>query len=90
MIDAETKLLILKFQQVEIAKYDLYQRLAQKITRKNREMQQQIADDEKRHHNQWKKYAQTDFQPKRMIALGLNDALVEWSGALAMKLLNKE
>ncbi len=56
---------ILVFQQTEITEHHIYKRLAQKIkSTENAKVLDKIADDELRHFNEWKKYTNTDVQPR--------------------------
>lgn len=53
-----------KFQRNEVTEHLIYQRLAKSITDPaNRKIMQQIADDELRHAQDWKKYTQRDIKP---------------------------
>jgi len=55
---------ILLFQQIEITEYHIYKRLARRIkSTQNAKILAQIADDELRHAEGWKKYSNTDVQP---------------------------
>jgi len=56
---------VLNFQQTEITEYHIYKRLARKINSpENAKIIEQIADDELRHYNGWKKYTDQDVQPR--------------------------
>ena len=56
---------VLRFQQTEITEYHIYKRLAKKVNSpKNAEIIEQIAEDELRHYNSWKKYTNEDVQPR--------------------------
>jgi VIT1/CCC1 family predicted Fe2+/Mn2+ transporter len=56
---------ILNFQQTEITEHHIYKRLAKKVNSpENAKIIQQIADDELRHYNGWKKYTNQDVQPR--------------------------
>lgn len=52
------------FQRIEITEYHIYKRLAKKVKDpKNSKILDQIADDELRHSEDWKKYTQRDIKP---------------------------
>jgi vacuolar iron transporter family protein len=56
---------VLKFQQTEITEYHIYKRLAQKVTpTENAQIIEQIAADELRHYNGWRKYTSQDVEPR--------------------------
>jgi VIT1/CCC1 family predicted Fe2+/Mn2+ transporter len=56
---------VLKFQQTEITEHHIYRRLAQRIkSPENARILEQIAEDELRHYNGWKKYTQRDVEPR--------------------------
>jgi VIT1/CCC1 family predicted Fe2+/Mn2+ transporter len=56
---------VLGFQQTEITEHHIYQRLAKKINSpENARIIKQIAEDELRHYNGWKKYTNQDVQPR--------------------------
>ena len=56
---------VLGFQQTEITEHHIYKRLAQKVdSPENAKIIQQIAADELRHYNGWKKYTGQDVQPR--------------------------
>jgi VIT1/CCC1 family predicted Fe2+/Mn2+ transporter len=56
---------VLSFQQTEITEYQIYKRLAKKVNSpENVKIIEQIADDELRHYNGWKKYTGQDIQPR--------------------------
>ena len=53
-----------KFQRIEITEHHIYKRLAKSIKDpENSKILNQIADDELRHYNDWKKYTQRDIKP---------------------------
>ncbi|HET6595677.1 MAG TPA: VIT1/CCC1 transporter family protein [Anaerolineales bacterium] len=55
---------VLGFQQTEITEHHIYKRLAQKINSpENARIIEQIAEDELRHYNGWKKYTNQDVPP---------------------------
>ena len=59
---------VLKFQQTEITEYHIYKRLAKKVTpAENAQIIEQIAEDELRHYNGWKKYTNQDVEPRWFI-----------------------
>ena len=52
------------FQRIEITEYHIYKRLAKSIKNpENRLIMEQIAEDELRHSEDWKKYTQQDVKP---------------------------
>jgi vacuolar iron transporter family protein len=56
---------VLGFQQTEITEHHIYRRLAKKIhSAENARIIEQIAEDELRHYNGWKKYTEQDIQPR--------------------------
>ena len=56
---------VLEFQQTEITEYQIYKRLAKKIkSPENAKIVEQIAEDELRHYNGWKKYTNRDVEPR--------------------------
>ena len=56
---------VLSFQQTEITEHHIYKRLAKKVNSpENAQILEQIAEDELRHYNGWKKYTNQDVQPR--------------------------
>ena len=56
---------VLGFQQTEITEHHIYKRLAKRINSpENAKIIEQIAEDELRHYNGWKKYTNQDIQPR--------------------------
>ncbi len=56
--------LLESFQKIEITEHHIYKRLAGSIKdSKNRRIMEQIADDELRHSQDWKKYTQREIKP---------------------------
>lgn len=56
---------VLTFQQTEITEHHIYKRLAKRIkSPENAKIIEQIAEDELRHYNGWKKYTNEDVQPR--------------------------
>ena len=56
---------VLDFQRTEITEYQIYRRLAKKIrSPENARIIEQIAEDELRHYNGWKKYTGQDVEPR--------------------------
>ena len=54
------------FQRIELTEYHIYKRLAKSIKDpENRQIMEQIADDELRHSEDWKKYTQQDIKPNQ-------------------------
>ena len=66
-ISEEIRRKVLIFQRTELTEYHIYSKLAKKIsTPENAKILQQIADDELRHYNGWKKYSGQEIQPDRI------------------------
>jgi len=56
---------VLTFQQTEITEHHIYKRLAKRVkSPENAKILEQIAEDELRHYNGWKKYTNQDIQPR--------------------------
>jgi VIT1/CCC1 family predicted Fe2+/Mn2+ transporter len=56
---------VLSFQQTEITEHHIYKRLAKRVkSPENAKVIEQIAEDELRHYNGWKKYTNQDVQPR--------------------------
>ena len=56
---------IILFQETEITEYHIYKRLAKRIkSAENAKILDQIAEDELRHYNGWKKYTNEDVKPR--------------------------
>lgn len=56
---------VLNFQRTEITEYHIYKRLAKKVNSpENAKIIEQIAEDELRHYNGWKKYSNQDVEPR--------------------------
>ena len=56
---------VLGFQQTEITEHHIYKRLAKKVSSpENAKIIEQIAEDELRHYNGWKKYTNQDIEPR--------------------------
>jgi len=56
---------VLSFQQTEITEHHIYKRLAKRVNSpENAKIIEQIAEDELRHYNGWKKYTNQDIQPR--------------------------
>ena len=63
-ISEELQKQILGFQRTEITEHHIYRKLAKKITSaENAKVMEQIAEDELRHYNEWKKHSGQDVQP---------------------------
>jgi VIT1/CCC1 family predicted Fe2+/Mn2+ transporter len=57
---------IIRFQQTEITEYHIYKRLAKRIkSSENARILEEIAEDERRHYEGWKKYSQQEVAPHR-------------------------
>ena len=58
---------VLLFQQTEITEHHIYKRLATRIkSPENAKLLEQIADDELRHYNSWKKHSNTEVEPLKL------------------------
>ncbi len=58
---------LLGFQRNEITEHHIYSKLAEKIkSPENREILENIADDELRHYRKWQEYTQHDVEPDRL------------------------
>ncbi len=56
---------VLNFQRTEITEYHIYKRLSKKVSPpENARIIEQIAEDELRHYNGWKKYTNQDVEPR--------------------------
>jgi vacuolar iron transporter family protein len=56
---------VLNFQRTEITEYQIYKRLANRVNSpENAKIIEQIAEDELRHYNGWKKYTNQDIPPR--------------------------
>jgi len=56
---------VIQFQQTEITEYHIYKRLAKRIkSPENAKIIERIAEDEKRHYEEWKKHSNQDVQPR--------------------------
>ena len=59
---------VILFQQTEITEYHIYKNLAQRIkSQENARILDQIAEDERRHYEGWKKHSGEEVQPRRFI-----------------------
>ncbi len=59
---------VLKFQQTEITEHQIYKRLAPRVAPpENAQIIEQIAEDELRHYNGWKKYTNQEIEPRWFI-----------------------
>ena len=64
-LSADIRKKVILFQQTEITEYHIYKRLAQRIkSTENARILDQIAEDELRHYNGWKKYTNEEVQPR--------------------------
>ncbi len=64
-LTADIRAKVLKFQETEITEYHIYKRLAQRIkSPANAKILSDMAEDEKRHYEGWKKYSQTEVKPR--------------------------
>ena len=64
-LTAEIRKRVIRFQQTEITEYHIYKRLAKRIkSEENAKILDQIAEDELRHYNGWKKYSNTEVSPR--------------------------
>src|SRR5512140_643771 len=56
---------VILFQQTELTEYHIYKRLAKRITSsENAKILDQIAEDELRHYNGWKRYSNEEVHPR--------------------------
>ena len=63
-LSEETRQKVLQFQLAEITEHHIYKRLAKRIkSEENAKIIDQIANDELRHYNGWKKYSGRDVKP---------------------------
>jgi vacuolar iron transporter family protein len=59
---------VIEFQRAEITEHHIYKRLAKRIkSEENAKIIDQIADDELRHYNGWKKFTNEEVQPRWFI-----------------------
>jgi len=66
-ITEEIREKVLIFQRTELTEYHIYSKLAKKVNSSgNAKILQQIAGDELRHYNGWKKYSGQELQPDRV------------------------
>lgn len=66
MLDDNLKQQLLRSQKAEITEYHIYQKLSKSAKDpKNSEIFKEIADDELKHYNFWKKYTNQDTRPVR-------------------------
>lgn len=64
-LSEHTRQQVLRFQQTEITEYHIYKRLAKRINSpENAQILDQIAEDELRHYQGWKKYTNEDVEPR--------------------------
>ncbi len=64
-ISEEVRQNILRFQETEITEYHIYKKLAKRIkSKENAKILDQIAEDELRHYNGWKKYTNEEVKPR--------------------------
>lgn len=57
---------LLTFQQNEITEYHIYQNIANRMEdEKNEQVLKEIAEDEQKHYDDWRKYTQEDVKPNR-------------------------
>ncbi|HET9588302.1 MAG TPA: VIT1/CCC1 transporter family protein [Anaerolineales bacterium] len=63
-LSEEVRQQVLMFQRTEITEHHIYARLAKKVkSPENAQVMEQIAADELRHYNEWKRYSQQEVQP---------------------------
>ncbi len=63
-LDEPTRAQLLVYQKNEITEYHIYNRLAERVkSPENRQILQDIAEDEHRHYKEWKAYTQQDVEP---------------------------
>jgi VIT1/CCC1 family predicted Fe2+/Mn2+ transporter len=64
-LSEDTRKKVILFQQTEITEYHIYKRLAKRIkSAENAKILDQIAEDELRHYQGWKKYTNEEVQPR--------------------------
>lgn len=61
--------ILLKFQRNEITEHLVYRNLAKKASGENKKILEEIAADELRHYNEWKKFTGKEVKPKKFIVL---------------------
>ena len=67
-LSEETRQKVLQFQLAEITEHHIYKRLAKRIkSEENAKIIDQIANDELRHYNGWKKFTNEEVQPRWLI-----------------------
>ncbi|MCG2785648.1 MAG: VIT1/CCC1 transporter family protein [Anaerolineae bacterium] len=67
-INEELRLRLLAAQRNEITEYNIYTRIAASLPKEeNRRILEQIAADELRHYNEWKKFTKQDASPKWLL-----------------------
>ncbi|GAB4335947.1 MAG: VIT1/CCC1 transporter family protein [Calditrichia bacterium] len=66
-LSMEHRQLILQFQKNEITEFHIYSRLAKREKGKNAKILQKIANDEKRHAEQWREYSGVAPSPNRLL-----------------------
>ena len=65
-LDPDLRQLILRFQENEITEYHIYHRLAASVpSEENRQILERIAEDERRHYEEWKEATETEVKPNR-------------------------
>jgi VIT1/CCC1 family predicted Fe2+/Mn2+ transporter len=69
MLEDKIKRKLLDFQKNEITEHLVYKNLAQRTKGSNAKVLRKISEDELRHYNEWKKFTQTDVNPKRLTNL---------------------
>jgi vacuolar iron transporter family protein len=67
-LSEETRQKVLQFQLAEITEHHIYKRLAKRIkSEENAKIIDQIANDELRHYNGWKKFTNEEIQPRWLV-----------------------
>ena len=65
-LEEQTQQTLETYQQIEITEYHIYKNLAKLVKEdENREILEQIAEDERRHAQEWQQYTQRDIKPNR-------------------------
>jgi len=65
-LDPDLRQLVLRFQENEITEYHIYHRLAASVpSEENRQILERIAEDERRHYEEWKEATETEVKPNR-------------------------
>src|SRR6266498_2385453 len=81
---------VLIFQQTEITEHHIYKRLARKVNSpENAKIIEQIAEDELRHYNGWKKYTNQEVQPRWFLVWFYYLVSIAFGFTFGIKLMEK-